>query len=596
MSMSDFINTRFDRYQIQERIGAGGMARVFKAHDPNLGRPVAIKILHEHLAEDPAFKQRFEREARIIASFNHPNIVQVYDFNTIERDNVPIYYMVMSFIPGETLSDLLDSLRQRDDKLSRERVLEIMLDLTNALGYAHERGMIHRDVKPGNILMNESAQAVLTDFGIARMVESSRLTVEGTSTGTPAYMSPEQARGEPGDARSDLYSLGIILFEMLTGRPPFGDEGGVSLMLKHINEPIPEISEFIPNVSTDLNLFIQRVLAKDPDSRYQTATEFADALQIAFGTKQGQIDGAPLAETITAEYASLAGVIQESPTTPAPMPIASEKPKNKTNQRIIVAGSLIGVALIAIAVFIAASQLDSDRGNPEDIDIRGIIENQYFRTDFDTADETRANWSTGELVPGVLTAEFTPENQYRLTNERPNTAITTIYDPGSVFETRRLNIRMEGRLTENSATAGAFGIVFGFQDDNNYNVFAVDGEGRYSVWVRSDGFWCELRVTESVCDPEISSEQMNMSRELWTEDGNVAPLGEENVLVLDSYLNVLTGYVNGRKVFDKIERNNLFESGNLGIYIATTEEGITESLIDRYIVTQAVAPSMTGAE
>ena len=215
------------------------MARVYKAWDTNLERLVAIKILHEHLADDPTFKERFEREAKFIASFNHPNIVQVYDFNVIQREGFPLCYMVMSYIPGQTLREVLEDAELRGERLPRERVRALVDDLTSALGYAHQRGMVHRDVKPGNIILNEHGKAVLTDFGIARMVQSNRLTADGVSTGTPIYMSPEQASGQAGDMRSDLYSLGIIVYEMLTGRPPFVDDTSLSVMLKHLNTPPP---------------------------------------------------------------------------------------------------------------------------------------------------------------------------------------------------------------------------------------------------------------------------------------------------------------------------------------------------------------------
>src|SRR5215216_1003826 len=162
--MFDLVHGQIDRYELRERLGTGGMARVYKAWDTNLQRNVAIKILHEHLADDPLFKQRFEREARFIASFNHPNIVQVYDYAVIEREGVPICYMVMSFIPGKTLRDALEDVERRGARLPRDHVHEIVNDLTSALGYAHSRGMVHRDVKPGNIILNEHNRAILTDF------------------------------------------------------------------------------------------------------------------------------------------------------------------------------------------------------------------------------------------------------------------------------------------------------------------------------------------------------------------------------------------------------------------------------------------------
>ncbi len=277
--MIDLSNGQLDRYQLRERLGSGGMARVYKAWDTNLERLVAIKILHEHLADDPAFKERFEREAKFIASFNHPNIVQLYDYKVSQREGVPLYYMVMSYVPGQTLATYLDDFSMRRTQLPRERVLRLVTNITDALTYAHARGMVHRDVKPGNILLNESGDAILTDFGIARMIQSNRLTQDGVSTGTPIYMAPEQASGQAGDTRTDLYALGIIIFEILTGHPPFVDDNSLSVMLKHLNDAPPDVSDFIS--ATRYDLFMRKALAKDPDGRFQSAAELLDAFRAA---------------------------------------------------------------------------------------------------------------------------------------------------------------------------------------------------------------------------------------------------------------------------------------------------------------------------
>jgi serine/threonine protein kinase len=278
--MIDLANGQLDRYELKERIGTGGMARVYKAWDTSLERLVAIKILHEHLADDPTFKERFEREAKFIASFNHPNIVQVYDFNVIYRDGLPVCYMVMSYIPGKTLRDVLEETNMEGKRLPLPRVRELVDDLAQALGYAHMRGMVHRDVKPGNILLNERGSAILTDFGIARIVQSNRLTADGVSTGTPIYMSPEQASGQGGDMRSDLYSLGIIVYELLASRPPFVDDTSLAVMLKHLNTTPPLVSEFVKTHQFDA--FLTKALAKKPEDRFQTAEEFAQAFRTTF--------------------------------------------------------------------------------------------------------------------------------------------------------------------------------------------------------------------------------------------------------------------------------------------------------------------------
>ena len=216
VNITNILGKYLTRYDVKSRLGSGGMATVYHAVDKNLGRDVAIKVLHEHLIHDDTFKERFEQEAKFIASFNHPNIIQIYDFNTIESEDGKIYYMVMPYLSGDTLIDVLDECRDKEATLPHDRIREIITDLAEALDYAHARGMVHRDVKPANILFDENQRAVLTDFGIARLAQTSGLTADGTIIGTPAYMSPEQATGQDTDHRSDIYSLGIILFEFMS--------------------------------------------------------------------------------------------------------------------------------------------------------------------------------------------------------------------------------------------------------------------------------------------------------------------------------------------------------------------------------------------
>ncbi|MBZ0290696.1 MAG: serine/threonine protein kinase, partial [Anaerolineae bacterium] len=278
-----FINKRIGRYEIRERIGVGGMARVYKGWDSNLDRTVAVKILHEHLAEDTSFKERFEREAKLIASLNHPNIVQVYDFSVLDEGGQMISYMVMPYIPGKTLKEILENFSARGERMSQEAIREVLLDVSSALHYAHSRGMVHRDVKPANILFDEHDRAVLSDFGIARLIESANLTQEGATVGTPTYISPEQAAGLPVDSRADLYALGVILYEMLAGEPPFTADTNLSIILKHMSEPVPSISEKLSVNNADLDALIYKGMAKIPEDRFATAQEFANALVGVFG-------------------------------------------------------------------------------------------------------------------------------------------------------------------------------------------------------------------------------------------------------------------------------------------------------------------------
>lgn len=262
---------KLGKFEILERLGRGGMAEVYRARQPSLDRFVAIKVLHPFLADDPEFTARFEREARNIARLKHANIVQVHDFETDSETET--YYMVMELIDGPTLKDVLERLNSRGEHMDVRDALRITRDAASALAYAHSLSMVHRDVKPANLMLDRGHRVVLTDFGIARIMSSSQLTSGTAMVGTPAYMAPEQGLGDAGDERSDLYSLGAILYQMVTGRLPYDGETPLSVVLKHLNDPIPSARTVNKEVPVSVDTLIQRLMAKDPTERYQTANE-----------------------------------------------------------------------------------------------------------------------------------------------------------------------------------------------------------------------------------------------------------------------------------------------------------------------------------
>lgn len=261
-----------ERYVLRGAIGTGGMAEVELADDTVLDRKVAIKMLHGRYADDPSFLARFRREAQSAASLNHPNIVGVYDTGSSNGRS----YIVMEYVSGRSLRDVL-----RQEVLSANRAAEMAADVADALHYAHERGLVHRDVKPGNIMVSDEGQVKVTDFGIARALNAETVTQTAAVFGTAAYVSPEQAQGDPVDRRSDVYSLGCVLYEMLTGSQPFAGESAVTLAYKHVSEPPLPPSRLDANVSPELEAVTLRALAKDPADRYQTADEFAADLRRA---------------------------------------------------------------------------------------------------------------------------------------------------------------------------------------------------------------------------------------------------------------------------------------------------------------------------
>ena len=290
MSNSNIVGTTLGgRYKIQSLIGQGGMASVYKAHDPNLHRPVAIKVIHPHLSDNPDFFRRFEEEATAVAQLRHPNIVQVYDFAHDEG----LYYMVMEFVMGETLQTRLKRLNESGRLLSNEEAATFTAEICEAAHYAHERGMIHRDIKPANIMLDVNGRAILMDFGIARMVDAAQHTATGTVLGTAMYMSPEQIQGLQIDARADIYSIGITLFEMLSGKPPFEADSAMTLMMMHLNDPVPNLQEMQVNTPPRLVAITNKALAKNRDERYQSANEMAAELRQLPDQPQAAAAGVP---------------------------------------------------------------------------------------------------------------------------------------------------------------------------------------------------------------------------------------------------------------------------------------------------------------
>ena len=273
-----------NRYELGDLLGRGGMAEVHQAVDLRLGRPVAVKQLRTDLAVDPTFQARFRREAQSAAGLNHPTIVAVYDTGeeTDPRSGVSIPYIVMELVEGVTLRDVLRDGR----KILPERALELTQGVLDALGYSHKAGIIHRDIKPANVMLTANGSVKVMDFGIARAVADTSATMTQTAAviGTAQYLSPEQARGETVDARSDLYSAGCLLYELLVGRPPFIGDSPVSVAIQHVREPPVPPSQLDPVISPDIDAITLKALAKDPADRYQSARQMkADITRVLAG-------------------------------------------------------------------------------------------------------------------------------------------------------------------------------------------------------------------------------------------------------------------------------------------------------------------------
>jgi serine/threonine-protein kinase len=268
-----------DRYELEGVVGRGGMAEVYRARDIRLDRIVAIKTLRTDLAQDQTFQARFRREAQSAASLNHPSIVAVYDTGEDTATGMPVPYIVMEFVDGRTVRDLMIE----GHRLTPERTLEIIGGVLRALEYSHQAGIVHRDIKPGNVMVNRNGDIKVMDFGIARAMNDSQATMTQTAQviGTAQYLSPEQARGERVDARSDLYSAGCLMYELLTGRPPFTGDSPVAIAYQHVREnPVPP-TQLDPELPQWADAIVLKAMAKSPGDRYQSAAEMAADVQRA---------------------------------------------------------------------------------------------------------------------------------------------------------------------------------------------------------------------------------------------------------------------------------------------------------------------------
>lgn len=297
----------FGPYKLEAQLGRGGMATVYRAYQESVKRYVAVKVMSQELAEDPGFVKRFTSEAQLIASLQHPHILPVIDYG--QTDGLP--YLVMNYISGGSLDDLM-----RGKKLEYPEISRLFLQMASALDYAHKKGIIHRDFKPNNVLMDAEANTYLTDFGIARLSTGERMTMTGTIMGTPAYMSPEQGTGRTVDARSDLYSLGVVLYEMICGQLPFSGDTPASVIFKHAYEPLPPPQMLRADVSPNMIAVLSRAMAKDPDNRYPSGMELARAFEDALRN--------PGVAPIIANEDTM---IKPPPAIPAPGPAAPPPPR-----------------------------------------------------------------------------------------------------------------------------------------------------------------------------------------------------------------------------------------------------------------------------
>ncbi len=372
--MEDLSGKQLGPYQIVAPLGEGGMAAVFKAYQPSMDRYVALKVLPRHFASDPEFIGRFSQEAKVIANLQHPHILPVHDFG--EADGYT--YLAMRFIEGGTLADWL----KENGPLSLEKIRNVITQVGGALDYAHTRNVIHRDIKPSNILVDEWGNCLLTDFGLAKMAESSsHFTQTGGILGTPAYMSPEQGLGKKIDSRSDIYSLGVVLYQMAIGRLPYQAETPMAVVTKHIHDPLPPPSRYKSDLPESLERVILKALAKNPDDRFATAGEMVKALQSA--TEQPTIIKVEaVAEPIVSPEPEV-DLMELETAVPTPSPTIRPKPLPPLEPTVVeppsesppqpgriknywlLGGGLVGIVAIVVIGLLIANSLGGDEDTPD---------------------------------------------------------------------------------------------------------------------------------------------------------------------------------------------------------------------------------------
>lgn len=313
---------RAGRYHLDSVIATGGMGVVWRGTDTRLNRPVAVKVLKAEYADDPTFRTRFEGEARSAAALHHPGIAGVYDYGAGETAELPPY-LVMELVDGQPLSALLASARSNGRVIDTGVVQDLIAQAGDALGVAHRAGIVHRDVKPANLLVTADRKVKITDFGIARAADSAALTRTGSVMGTPQYLSPEQARGNPSTPASDVYSLGVVAFECLTGRRPFEAETPVATALAHLQQPVPTLPASVP---APLAAVVTRALAKDPEERYADGTAFAAAVRDPSSAAAGAAGGAVGGAAAATPAEGSTQVLPSTGALPAPVPVPAPGP------------------------------------------------------------------------------------------------------------------------------------------------------------------------------------------------------------------------------------------------------------------------------
>jgi serine/threonine-protein kinase len=469
-----------DRYELEQLVGSGGMSSVFRAHDRVLERTVALKILHERLIAQQDVVDRFSREARMVASLSHHNIVAVIDRG--DHDGSP--FIVFEYIPGENLKQLVG----RTGPLDVEHVLELGIEIASGLEFAHQKGLVHRDVKPQNVLLNGNGEAKVTDFGIARPVEAEGHTQTGTVLGSCDYISPEQAQGRHVDAHTDIYSLGIVLYELLTGKVPFTGENFVAVAMQHINAPPPPVTLERPEVPRRLEAAIEKALSKDPAARFDTMADFRAELE------------ACLVELRSHSDTSATGIL------PAVVPPRAAQVHKRRRARRLVPLLLIVLGLAVAGVVYAVTRHGSSNGTNggsgggggTPVSVQGVASYDPFGDDHVEDPQDVGKATDGKLATYWQTEHYTNSNFGNL-----KSGVGLVLDAGAPIRLKSLTVHSttpgyRAVIKSGDSSSGPFSTDSAEQDGSSTTTFSLTGnEARYYlIWLTNLGPEDQVRINE----------------------------------------------------------------------------------------------------
>lgn len=550
---------KIGRYEVKSELGRGGMAAVYLAFDPRFKREVAVKVLPPQLLADPIYRARFEREAQTIAALEHPAIVPVYDFGEEEGQ----LYLVMRFMPGGSLADKLNQ-----GTLQPGEVVHIIARITSALDQVHARGIIHRDLKPGNILFDQYGEAYLSDFGIARLTEATTTLTGAAIVGTPAYMSPEQARGDLDiDGRSDLYAVGAIIFQMLSGKLPYESTTPLGLAMKHITDPVPSISQVRPDLPPTYNQVIETAMAKDPTQRFQTGEDLANALGAITGEAAPSIPPAASWQAAPPSNPPQPGSQPASPAPPLPsasqasasLPVSSAQPARQRagiSWFMLAGGGLLLLVLCAAAV-VAIGMATGLWRKPAANEPTAAV--TPMQSDLPYLDEFKDPASGWPVYSGDNGWSGYDAGGYEIMVNLPYQQIAA--NPGKRFSD--VVIEFEASLLAGPEDA-YYGALCRYQDEANFYYLIVGADGYYSI------------------GKIVANENTSL-----TENGTspaILPGQAENSLRAECDSDQLALYANG-VLLARVQDSN-FSSGYVGLLAGTLDLPGADIRFTNFYVTQ----------